>query len=108
MAQALLNDVGRVLRGDVLALELDAALARVDDAADGLEDGGLARAVGAEHGGDLAAAHLQAHTADGLDGAVGALHIQQLEHRGVGGGYRHATTLWFSRLRLDTSSIEPR
>jgi hypothetical protein len=32
----------------------DAALARVDDARDGLEDGGLARAVAAQHGGDLA------------------------------------------------------
>src|SRR5690606_40586604 len=37
------------------------------------------RAVGAQHGGDLAFAHLQAHAADRFDGAVGALDVEQLE-----------------------------
>ena len=56
----------------------------------------------------VTAAHLQADAADGLDGAIGALDVEQLEDGGVGGGNAHADTLWFSRRRLDTSSIEPR
>ena len=96
--EPLLHDEGRVAGGDVLALEVHAALARVDDARDGLEDGGLACAVAAQHGGDLALFHLQADAADGLDGAVGAFDVGQLQdHRA------HAC------LRSeDTSSIEPR
>ena len=35
MAQALLHDVGRVLCRDVIALELNRSLARIDDARDG-------------------------------------------------------------------------
>ena len=86
MHQAALHNEGRVLRGDALTFELDRALARVDDAADGFEDGGLASAVRAEHGGDLALAHLQAHATDGLDRTVGALDVEQLEHHVVGDG----------------------
>ena len=78
MHQAALHDDGRVLRGDALALEFDRAFARVDDAADGFQDGGLARAIGAEHSGNLALAHLQAHAANRLDRAVGAFHVEQL------------------------------
>src|SRR3989344_5358480 len=106
--QALLHDVRWIPGGDVLAFELHRTLARVDDAADGFEDGGLARAIGTEHGGDLASTHLQAHAADGLDGAVGALDVEQLELRVVGHRHGHAASLWFSRRRLETSSTEPR
>src|SRR5690606_39712507 len=68
----------RIARSDGLTLEFDAAATRIDDAADGLQDGGLAGAVGAEHGGDLAPPHLQADAADGLDRAIGALDVEQI------------------------------
>ena len=61
------------------ARELDAALARVDDAGDGLQDRGLAGAVGAEHGDDLAALDREADAADRLDRAVRALDVEELE-----------------------------
>jgi hypothetical protein len=87
MRQALLDDEGRVLGGDVFALELDRTLARIDDARDGLENRGLAGAVGAQHRADLAAAHLQADATNRTDRAIGALDVEQLEHRLV--AHRH-------------------
>ncbi len=57
--------VGPELR-PVAALEEDLALVRVVEAADHVEQGGLARAVGPDDGHDLAAADLEAHPLEGL------------------------------------------
>jgi hypothetical protein len=108
VAQALLHDEGRVAGGDVLALELDRTLAGVDDAGDGFQDRGLARAVGAEHGGDLAAAHLQADPTNRLDRAVGALDVEQFQHRRVAGGGGWGRCTHAGLRSEDTSSIDPR
>jgi hypothetical protein len=68
--QAALNDGRGVAGGDRLTLEVDRPAARVDDPADGLEDGRLAGTIGAEHGGDLAAGNLEADPSDRADRAV--------------------------------------
>jgi hypothetical protein len=77
VAQAQADDRSRISRGDVLAAEMHAAAVGVDDPGDRLQDRRLARAIAAEHGGDLALAHLQADAADRLDRAVGALDVGQ-------------------------------
>src|SRR5690606_34751015 len=79
VAQPALHDVCGVARGDVLAVELDRSLERVDDARNRLQDRRLAGAVGPEDGRDLAFAHLQADPADGLDRTIGALDVEQLQ-----------------------------
>src|SRR5690606_19980631 len=79
VAQPALDDVCGVARGDALAVELDRPLERVDDARNRLQDRRLAGAIGPEDGRDLAFAHLQADPADGLDRAVGALDVEQLQ-----------------------------
>src|SRR6185295_3457700 len=48
-------------------------------AGDGLEDGGLAGAVGAQHGDDLAALDLQADAAQCLHRAVAGLDVRELQ-----------------------------
>src|SRR5438046_1061615 len=99
VAQARLHDLGRITRGDVAAAKFDAALARVDDAGDRLQDRRLAGAVRAEHGCDLALSNLQADAADRANRAVRALDIEELKHEVVA----HAA------LRSpDTSSTDPR
>jgi hypothetical protein len=70
--------VGRHLR-DVLVAEDEAALARIVDAADHVEDGGLARAVGADDGEDLPRLHLEAHPVEGLDAAEVDTHSLRFE-----------------------------
>src|SRR5690606_38306906 len=55
--------------GDVLAVEEEPARGRIVDAADQVEDGGLAGAVGADDGEDLAALHGEADVIDGADAA---------------------------------------
>jgi hypothetical protein len=102
VAQALLHDQRGVARGDVLARELDRATRRIEDARDGLEDGRLACAVAAQHGGDLSLAHLQAHAADGLDRAVRAFDVGQAQDAGRG---VHAV---LALRRLARSWVEPR
>jgi hypothetical protein len=76
----------------------------IDDARDGFQNGGFARAIGAQHRGNLTATHLQADAADGLDGAIRAFNVQQFQHRLIGYGRSHAASL----RRLDTSSMLPR
>ena len=107
MTQALLHNKCGVLGGDVAALEFDRPLARINDAGDGLQDGRLAGPIGAEHGGNLAAPHLQTYAANRLDRSVSAFDVEQLEHRRVTHGGR--TVAHAACLRSDdTSSTEPR
>ena len=73
--------------GDVGAVEHDTARVRSDEAADGVQRGRLAAAVGAEHRHHLALRHLVVDPAQDLLGAVGdvqALHAQQRLRRGQG------------------------
>ena len=135
MAQALLHDKGRIFGGDGFTFELDRTFAWIDDPRNGFKNSGLASAVGAQHRGNFAAADLQADTANGLDGAIRTLYVEQFEDGQVADGGRHrahgvcASTLVAPRtalppegtlaprggpsalkflLRDDTSSIEPR
>ncbi|MCS6766214.1 MAG: hypothetical protein MO847_07255 [Candidatus Protistobacter heckmanni] len=52
-------------------------------AGDGLHGGGLARAVGADQGDELALAHLERHALDGVDAAVGDAQVFDAEQRGA-------------------------
>jgi hypothetical protein len=79
VGEAEAHDPPRVLAGDLAAVEAHAAAQRLDDAGDGLEDRRLAGTVAAEHRGDLAAPHLEAHAADRADRPVGALDVGELE-----------------------------
>ena len=105
MAQTLLHNKSWITRRDVLALELDPPLARINDAGDGFQDGGLARAIGAQHGGYFTPAHLQADTAYGFNRAIGALHIEQLEHRQIAHGWRRVAHGVFRRRPLVSSAV---
>ena len=70
--------------GDVLALEGDGARLGAQQTGDGLQGGGLARAVGADQGDDLPFGHLKGHALDGVDGAVvdvDVIHLQHSSHR---------------------------
>ena len=58
----------------------DGAAVRLYQAGDGAQRGGLARAVGADQGDDLAVGHLQADAAQRLDAAVGYAQILNLQH----------------------------
>src|SRR5438105_13009014 len=71
------DDLVRGHAGQRAAVEDDAAAARNQQPRDGLEGGGLAGAVVAEQRHDLAAAHLEGHTAQGVDLAV--VHVQALQ-----------------------------
>src|SRR5882757_7397055 len=55
--------------GDVGAVEAEMARGRLVDAAYQVEDGGLAGAVGADDGEDLALLDVEAHAVDGADAA---------------------------------------
>src|SRR5215831_7197326 len=61
--------VERLELGAVASLEDDAALLRMVEAADDIEERGLARPVGADDGHDLAAMDVHAHVAQSLHGA---------------------------------------
>ena len=61
--------------GDVLAVEHDAAAGGRHSAGDPLEQGGLARAVGAEQGDDLTLADLELRPEQDLESAVLHLHL---------------------------------
>ncbi|KAI3478981.1 hypothetical protein L1887_59004 [Cichorium endivia] len=67
---ALAHDLVRGQLGDVLALEAHGAAAGARRAAEGHEQRGLARAVGADQRDDLAVVDMQAHAVHGADGAV--------------------------------------
>ena len=58
----------------------DAALQR-QDAHDGVEQRGLAGAVGADDGDDLVVADLERHRAHRLDLAIGDMHVGDLQQR---------------------------
>ncbi len=63
------RDLVRRHVGDVGAVEAEPARGRLVDAAHQVEDGGLARAVGADDGEDLALLDGEAHAVDGADAA---------------------------------------
>ena len=65
----------------VAALEADAALVRVIEAADHVEQGGLARAVGADDGDDLPAPDLEADPVERLHRAEAHADPVDLEQR---------------------------
>ena len=73
------NLVGRG-RGDGFAHELDGAAAASHEAGHSFQRRGLARAVCADKGDDLALVDLEAHALDGVDGAVVDIQILSLEH----------------------------
>ena len=61
------------------AVEADAAARGRVDAADAVEDAGLARAVGADDGEELAALDLEAHPGEGGDAAEAQVQVVQSE-----------------------------
>ena len=67
--------------GDVPPLEEDAAPLGMVVAADGVDEGGLAGAVGADDGQDLAPVGLEAHPAQGVHPAERQVHILHFEQR---------------------------
>jgi len=69
------TDAGEVGLGKVLAVELDAALVRLDEADHEAEEGGLAAAGGTDEGGGGGSTHLERHTGQGgvLAEALGCL-----------------------------------
>src|ERR1051325_10349405 len=67
---------------DVPAAEFHLAFERIDDAGNRLQGGGLAGAVGAEDGDDLALLHREAHAAQRLHRAVVRLDMGELEDGG--------------------------
>ena len=67
--------------GDVLALENEAAAGRLVDAADEVEDRGLAGAVGADDGEDLALLHVEGDPVDRADAAEVDREVLGLEER---------------------------
>src|SRR6185369_9143873 len=73
--------VGPELR-PVTALEEDLAFVGLVEAADHVEEGGLARAVGADDGHDLPAADLEAHPLEGLHRAEAHADPVDLEEWG--------------------------
>ena len=76
--QADLRAGRAVVTDDVVASHQHPAFARIDDAADDADQGGLARAVGAEQGEDLALANVQV---DALQGRVpGRIDLVQLRN----------------------------
>ncbi|MNZ98705.1 hypothetical protein D3C78_1180020 [compost metagenome] len=83
-AQAELGALrGRYL-ADVAALEQDAALVGAVKARDGVEQRSLARAVGADHGGDRSGLHGEADAIEGFHAAKGQRDAVNLKQRGSG------------------------
>ena len=74
--QADLRAGGAVILDDVIAADLHRAAAGVDDAADDADQGGLARAVGAEQGEDFTRLDVQIDAAQG--GVAGGVGLVQL------------------------------
>ena len=107
MGQPFLHDHRRILRRNHLALEFDGAAAGIDDPGDGFKDGGLACAVGAQHGGDFALCDLQAHAPDGANRPIGAFDVGELQ-KGLRAHQAPFRTKGSARRRKDMSSAEPR
>jgi hypothetical protein len=68
-------------RRDVLPVEEDASAVGPIDAADAVEDAGLARAVGADDGEEVPGVDLQAHARQGGHAAEAQVQILQREQR---------------------------
>ena len=72
--------------GQVLPVDVDPSGRDRVDAADQVEDGGLARAVGSDEGGALAARHVERQIPDDLQPAEGLGHPVQAQDRRVSHG----------------------
>ena len=81
---------------------MNVSLTWVDDAGHGFQDRGLTRTIRAEHGNDLSLGYLQADTAQGAHGPIGALDVGEREHVG------HVDPCAAGRRKLVTSSAVPR
>ena len=66
--------------GDVVPVDGDVPLGQRHQSGDRREQGGLAGAVGTEHGHRLAGGDLQVHAAHGVDAAVGDHGTGDVEH----------------------------
>ena len=78
---ALGDDAVGAEGGNVLPLEMDAAVGRLHQSGDGTKGGGFARAVGSNEGDDLPLRHLKGDALDGFDAAVAYLQFINLQHR---------------------------
>ena len=74
------DDLVRREFGDVLTLEADAALLRAEQAGDGAQGGGLARAVAADERDDPTGLDGERHVAQRADGAVADFKVLDGEH----------------------------
>src|SRR5690606_14095351 len=81
LPDAEVADAVAVEAGDLLALEADGARARLEDPRDGADERGLAGAVGADEGDDLAGAHRQAHLVERLGVAVVDGEVTNIQHQ---------------------------
>ena len=77
---ALDDQVRRAGAAEVLALEADGAGARAQEARDGVQERGLAGAVGAEQRHDLAGPDRERHAGQDPDVAVGGVEVADLKH----------------------------
>ncbi len=73
------------LKGDVLPAQHDAALVGDEPAGDGIEQGGLSRAVGTHDGGKVPGFHVQAHSVQSHlfvhgTGVESLMQVVQLQH----------------------------
>ena len=83
---ALAPNVARLAPHQLLALQHDGALIRTQLAIDHVEGGGLARAIGANQGQQLARGHVKAdavHRFDAPKGLAQVAHLQQRAHGAV-------------------------
>ena len=67
--------------GAELAFQIDRALFRRQDTADGVERRRFARAVGADEGDDLALLHCQGNALQRVDAVVVGVDVFECEHR---------------------------
>jgi hypothetical protein len=81
LADSELDDSRGARARDVLAFEFDRPRGRVHEAGNGSERRGLAGAVGADQGDDLAFVDVDRHTAQGLDAPVQRIDAFELEQR---------------------------
>ena len=78
--QADLAAGGAIIADDVVTRRGDLPLCRIDDAADDADQGGLARAIGAKQGEDLALGYREIDTIDCYELSVGFLQPFDLNH----------------------------
>ena len=80
MGQARTQQLIGLRVGDVLAAEGNGSRPGVHQAGDSLQDGALARAVGADQGHDFPVANLERHVFHRVNGAVVYVNILNLQH----------------------------